>query len=243
MLCNPENIYRVKNFLSKDDINYFLNYFNSTNFNQNTQRCMHTPLSNEYIFDETRQYLNRVVEKITYSFGYSFSDLSGTSFRKWFPGEYQDPHSDCEAIFYVDEYDTARMTEINNFTSVFIECAALTYLNNDYTGGELYFPNYDIIIKPEPGELIFFPGTEHYVHGVRKITSGNRYVMQNFLSTPKLKYIWKYFVSYPGEINYIDLSTEYIANNKQIFTRNNIPKSFLSFKSFNYSIGDICGNS
>ena len=243
MLCDPNNIHRIKNFLSKDDIDYFLNYFNENIFNQQSQRCMHTPLSDEYAFDKSRIYLDRVIQQTTYSFGYSFSDLSGTNFRKWFPGEFQDPHSDCESIFHIDEYDTARMTAINNFTSIFIECAALTYLNDDYEGGEIYFPDYDIIIKPEPGELIFFPGSEHYMHGVKKVTSGNRYVMQNFLSTPKLKYMWKYFVSHPGDIKYINLTAEHTANNKQIFTRNNIPESFLSFKSFNYPIGEIDDNS
>jgi hypothetical protein len=50
------------------------------------------------------------------------------------------------------------------------------YLNDDYEGGQIYYPNLEIAIKPEAGSLVMHPGTEEYLHGVATVTSGIRYV-------------------------------------------------------------------
>ena len=55
------------------------------------------------------------------------------------------------------------------------DIATIVYLNDDYAGGDIYFPEYDISIKPEAGDLVSFPDTPNFVHGVRPITSGIRY--------------------------------------------------------------------
>lgn len=55
------------------------------------------------------------------------------------------------------------------------DIATLIYLNNDYDGGEIYFPHLDINIKPEAGDLVCFPDTPDFVHGVKSIISGSRY--------------------------------------------------------------------
>lgn len=55
------------------------------------------------------------------------------------------------------------------------DIATLVYINSDYSGGEIYFPGYDISIKPEAGDLVFFPDNPNYVHGVKPILSGVRY--------------------------------------------------------------------
>lgn len=55
------------------------------------------------------------------------------------------------------------------------DIATLVYINSDYLGGEIYFPDYDIFIKPEAGDLVCFPDNPNYVHGVKPILSGIRY--------------------------------------------------------------------
>ena len=54
------------------------------------------------------------------------------------------------------------------------------YLNDDYKGGEIYYPNLEIAIKPEAGSLVMHPGTEEYFHGVATVVSGIRYVGSAF---------------------------------------------------------------
>lgn len=52
----------------------------------------------------------------------------------------------------------------------------------DYVGGEIYYPNLDIEIKPAKGSMIVHPGTELYTHGVRSIEDGLRFVIVMFSS-------------------------------------------------------------
>lgn len=65
------------------------------------------------------------------------------------------------------------------------EYSFLAYLNTcdkDYTGGELYFPKYDLLIKPKRGMVVFFIGDPDHEHEVLKVTSGERYSLLGFSS-------------------------------------------------------------
>lgn len=63
-----------------------------------------------------------------------------------------------------------------------IRYATILYLNDDYVDGELFFENLDIEVKPKPGSLLVFPGTEKYEHGVRFVGDGPiRYVVVGFI--------------------------------------------------------------
>lgn len=55
------------------------------------------------------------------------------------------------------------------------DIATLIYINNNYSGGDIYFPHYGISHKPEPGDLLTFPDNPDFVHGVRSISEGIRY--------------------------------------------------------------------
>ena len=55
------------------------------------------------------------------------------------------------------------------------DCTGLAYLNDDFTGGELVFPDRDVIIIPKPGLLVGFPSNHEFVHRVPKVLSGKRY--------------------------------------------------------------------
>jgi len=52
---------------------------------------------------------------------------------------------------------------------------ALIYLNNDFTGGELVFPDRDVVIAPKPGLFVGFPSNHKFVHAVPNVLSGKRY--------------------------------------------------------------------
>jgi hypothetical protein len=59
-----------------------------------------------------------------------------------------------------------------------IEFSTVIYLNDEFTGGKIYFPNQDFEYSPKKLSAVFFPsaGTE-YVHGVTKVLSGSRYTI------------------------------------------------------------------
>jgi hypothetical protein len=52
--------------------------------------------------------------------------------------------------------------------------SAVIYLNDDYEGGELYFDQQDIKIKPMAGCVIFFPSTKDFTHASLEITKGQK---------------------------------------------------------------------
>jgi hypothetical protein len=77
--------------------------------------------------------------------------------REWAAGSGMGPH--C------DNYD-------GHTTLAF---SMIVYLNDEYEGGEIEFPNQGISLKPEEGSLIIFPSNEPYLHKVNEVLSGKRY--------------------------------------------------------------------
>jgi len=51
----------------------------------------------------------------------------------------------------------------------------IAYLNDDFTGGELVFPDLEVVIGPKPGLFVAFPSNHKFVHTVPKVLSGRRY--------------------------------------------------------------------
>jgi len=91
---------------------------------------------------------------------------------RWLPGQLQMPHADKELHTGPDA------GKPNDFP--YYDLAGLFYINDDYEGGELYFPNQGIQFKPKAGAAYFFPGDKNYIHGVTQIKSGIRYTVPFF---------------------------------------------------------------
>ena len=51
----------------------------------------------------------------------------------------------------------------------------VVYINDDYEGGEIFYPNKDIAIKPKARSLVMHPGNKEYEHGVKEVFKTNRY--------------------------------------------------------------------
>lgn len=56
----------------------------------------------------------------------------------------------------------------------------LFYLNDDFEGGEISYPEYKVDYKPSAGDLIIH--TTDVIHGVKKIKSGMRYRCQGLIT-------------------------------------------------------------
>jgi hypothetical protein len=100
---------------------------------------------------------------------------------RWRVGDRQEPHADAENPDGTPHPYPWR------------EYACMLYLNSNFEGGEIYFPDYDIEIKPRPGLLVFFPGTLEYLHGVREITEGVRYTVGCFWTTDYTKRMRRFY--------------------------------------------------
>lgn len=67
--------------------------------------------------------------------------------------------------------------------------STVSYLNDDYEGGEIEFRQSNVRIKPEAGSIVFFPSNFLYVHEVMPIKNGTRYSMPHWyhhLTAPRM---------------------------------------------------------
>lgn len=55
----------------------------------------------------------------------------------------------------------------------------IIYINDDYEGGNLVYPNINFSVKPKRGMLVYHPG--NYRHYVAKVDLGNRYTLTSFI--------------------------------------------------------------
>jgi hypothetical protein len=88
--------------------------------------------------------------------------------QKWEPGAYARKHSD----------NTDDQGHSGAFTRS--RYAAFLYLNDDFKGGILQFPDQDISLQPKVGMLAAFDGGFNNMHEVTLITSGVRYTLGSF---------------------------------------------------------------
>lgn len=59
------------------------------------------------------------------------------------------------------------------------------YINDNYNGGDIEFYIDGVIVnhKPKAGDLVIFPSTAPYFHGVKTIPDGNKFFIRNFVMT------------------------------------------------------------
>jgi len=189
---SPENIVTFENFMTEEELlrlNAFIRNNNSwditeTHYNENgtviydadywANRVATYPTIVK-IDSEIPDLIEKMVARLKIEVDKFFSvDASPTSpaMVRWLPGQLQMPHADKELHTGPDA------GKPNDFP--YYDLAGLFYINDDYEGGELYFPKQGIQFKPKAGAAYFFPGDMNYIHGVTEIKSGIRYTVPFF---------------------------------------------------------------
>lgn len=180
------NIHVVSNALTEDDIQYLAN-LSKTATQEDWELAMRERFEEEeklgilpneinkytkenertYWFDKSltvpdREFCESLIERVRPFFGDGYQLNTIIDIHRQKIGEGMDEHSDM-----------GERPELLR--------AMLFYINDDYEGGELYFPGLDFEYKPKAGDFVTFPSYEKYTHGVRPVLSGSeRYVMAGF---------------------------------------------------------------
>jgi hypothetical protein len=159
-------IHYVKGFMPKDVVDRITSYAKDHTLlfdefgNGEKEFTVHTyhgiERNDPELLKTMQEYANKVYEFVKEKYDGPFQDFyeTKTHIAKFMPGWGMHEH-----------YDASRPNDI----------ATLVYLNDDYIGGEIYFPAYDISYKPEPGDLLCFPDNPDFIHGVKEIKDGVRY--------------------------------------------------------------------
>ena len=189
---SPDNIVALENFMTEEELSK-LNDFIRSNTNWDVTETHHN--ENGTVTYDADYWANRVatyptiqkgslevpviiekmVRRLKIEVDKFFSvdaDPTSPAMVRWLPGQLQMPHADKELHTGPDA------GKPNDFP--YYDLAGLFYINDDYEGGELYFPNQGIQFKPKAGAAYFFPGDKNYIHGVTEIKSGIRYTVPFF---------------------------------------------------------------
>lgn len=118
-------------------------------------------------FSDLYQRFRMVTSEIA---GIPESQLSKISFhtQKWLPGAFAPLHSDNSSNDGV--YGAFSRSKYATFL----------YLNDDFEGGELHFPQHDIKINPKAGMLASFQGGPNNLHEVGVVKKATRYTIGSF---------------------------------------------------------------
>jgi predicted 2-oxoglutarate/Fe(II)-dependent dioxygenase YbiX len=189
---SPNNIVALEDFMTEEEVSRLNNFirnnenwdFTETHYNENgtviydadywANRVATYPTI-EKSDPEIPKLIERMVSRLKAEVDKFFNvDANPTSpaMVRWLPGQLQMPHADKELHTGPDAGTP------NDFP--YYDLAGLFYINDDYEGGELYFPNQGIQFKPKAGAAYFFPGDKNYIHGVTEIKSGIRYTVPFF---------------------------------------------------------------
>lgn len=189
---SPDNIVSLDNFIREDELNKLNKFIRAntvwdvteTHYNENgtviydsdywADRVITYPnisKIDQSIIDTIEGMVARLKVEVDSYFSVDAGPTSPAMVR-WLPGQLQMPHADKELHSGPDAGTP------NDFP--WYDIAGLFYINDDYEGGELYFPNQGIKFKPKAGSAYFFPGDMNYIHGVTEIKSGIRYTVPFF---------------------------------------------------------------
>lgn len=174
----------VDNFLSEEDCNFLIKTVNSIDIWEDggnefwNNRCLNAINIYNNISKDAGKLLynirNNIKESIKKEYDLNtevYPDL--TQIVRWFPGMEQNPHSD-------DMADIEGRTWFNhrNF-------GAIIYLNNNYSGGQTYYPDHNFFVEPKVGRLALHPGDKDNFHGVTKVNDNIRYTIASFWTFDK----------------------------------------------------------
>jgi 2OG-Fe(II) oxygenase superfamily len=166
----PGNFFSQKNFLTQEECEYLIwlaetvlewpkspqNFWDERNLNLFYDLPRH-----HYAGVETAKLILSIHSRIKDFLSNSldkecFADQIGIV--RWPPGSFQPPHID----------DVPGLDRV---------AGCIIYLNEDYIGGETFYPHYGSVYAPKTGSILVHDSSQSHLHGVTKIKEKTRYTI------------------------------------------------------------------
>jgi len=170
------NIVVIKDFINQEDLINIQDFCSTlTSFKNIPNDNWDNRVCDNSILRQVSPKINEILKKYQSNHKKIIEDFFSVQLRDnvpsvviWREGDGQTPHADKEQI------DGSPNPYPEN------DIASLFYLNDDYEGGEIYFPMQNLQIKPSAGSAVFFPGDRFYQHGVTAVKTGKRFTCPAF---------------------------------------------------------------
>jgi hypothetical protein len=178
-----KNIFIINDFISVEEQEYILSLINESNEEDWNQTYINHIKNKQY---DTEEDLINALESRNTFWDDKIFHIKNEDFWK--------DLTDRVSLFFNNQYEINPMYAIqrqmpgtflkvhfDQGTNPELQKAVIIYINDNYNGGELFFPEHDFEIKPPSRSMIIFPGTEDYMHGVKEVLAGpTRYVLPSF---------------------------------------------------------------
>jgi hypothetical protein len=185
-----DNIIAFENFLSKEECDAIIKYWEHSENNGNLgwqkigfygSSAANLPVGDDMVdfglpIDLVESLSSRMQETANIARGgLGLRPVGVPHAQIWVTGGFTNPHSDNSTDGDYNEFERSKW-------------ATFIYLNDDFEGGELYFPAHNISIKPKAGLIAAFDGGHTNQHEVRLITSGKRFTIGQFWDYTESEY-------------------------------------------------------
>jgi hypothetical protein len=191
---NPDNIWWYQKFPGTEYASHATGVY--------AQKCLEQTINyhdNKNLL--LKKYMDKLCDLISYDIGKTLVPIFHFNRHEVKDGGETPVHTDAGSksqgtTDYLSEYSPNHIYE-----PCLSEYTAIIYLNDDYVGGNLYFPDYDLEIKHSRGQLVYFPAGSEYSHGVKKVTEANRWNLVTHLTSPTLIHMHSIIYNMWGTMN------------------------------------------
>lgn len=149
--------YKKKNTDYRDCFDFKINKIENKSIIKNTDR-----LALEDIWQESYHAQLPAVEHYSSLYNIQLNYWESFNFIKYSENQHFKEHSD------------------HGYSYVCV-LSSVGYLNDNYEGGELFFPKFNLTVKPEAGDLYLFPSNFIYSHQALPVKSGTKYSIVTML--------------------------------------------------------------
>jgi hypothetical protein len=156
-----------EDFVTDDQCNYLINFLDNVN-DETVSNFENRKISLRPESETIKNLLLKILDKAKQDLNSDNLFITSYMVASYSPGFFMKVH-----------VDTEKMRECNKVSMVL-------YLNNDFKGGDIFFPMIDFKHSPKAKELVsFLSEPQENAHGVEIIESGKRYVMPIFITDEK----------------------------------------------------------
>lgn len=178
-----DEIYICKNFLTEEECDYLVE----------ESLKGHNPKDNKYYVDSFMQYRNRLLELLDFNSQDNIKpedinrDWDHLILRTFSQDDNREfifpPHVDIYNLF--NNYsESASFKEFEGSEKISIgHMSFVIYFSENFLGGEIYYPEYNVKYKPKKGDMILH--NVEIIHAVHNIVKGDRWSYQGSISTSK----------------------------------------------------------